>query len=101
MFSTAYENGTVNRGTVSEFTTERQYLKNVTPKTLAWYADAFKAFEGALESEAAIKRRIVELRTRGVQSAHPQAFLCGLLPEERWESLLLVQDPRAFHRQDH
>jgi hypothetical protein len=28
---------------------------NVTPKTLAWYEDAFKAFEGALESESSLK----------------------------------------------
>ena len=66
MFSTTYEKEAANRDTVSEFTTERKYLKNVTPKTLTWYGDAFKAFDSALESETAIKRRIVELRTRGI-----------------------------------
>ncbi|MGA2716633.1 MAG: hypothetical protein ABSG41_29885, partial [Bryobacteraceae bacterium] len=63
MFSTTYEKEAANRDTVSEFITERKYLKNVTPKTLTWYGDAFKAFDSALESETAIKRRIVELRT--------------------------------------
>jgi site-specific recombinase XerD len=68
MFSTTCEKEVVNRGTVSDFITERQYLKNVTPKTLAWYRDAFKAFDGALDSEVALKRRIVELRSRGISA---------------------------------
>ena len=66
MISTTCENRAANRGTVPEFITERKYLKNVTLKTLAWYGDAFKAFDGALESEAAIKGRIVKLWTRGI-----------------------------------
>ncbi len=65
MFSTTCENEAANRGTVSEFITERQYLKNVTPKTLTWYGDAFKAFQGALDSEVAIKNRIVKVRNQG------------------------------------
>jgi hypothetical protein len=62
--------------------TERRYLKNVTPKTLAWYEQSFKAFDGAIESEAAIKQRIVELhRCEWRNSWHPtwQAFL-----EAKW-----------------
>jgi len=34
--------------TPERFKQERKYLKNVTPKTLAWYDDSFKAFQGAL-----------------------------------------------------
>jgi site-specific recombinase XerD len=75
MISTTCENRAANRGTVSEFITERKYLKNVTPKTLAWYVDAFKAFDGALESEAAIKGRIVQLRTRGISSISVNSWL--------------------------
>jgi len=47
----------------------------VTPKTIAWYGDAFKAFDGALESEAAIKRRIMELRTRGISATSVNTWL--------------------------
>ena len=65
MKSTTCEEGNENRGTASEFITERRYLKNVTSKTLTWYEQSFKAFDSALDSEAAIKRRIMELRTRG------------------------------------
>jgi hypothetical protein len=68
MESTAYKEDTVNRGTASEFITERRYLRNVTPKTLARYQQSFKAFDRALESETAIKQRIVELRSRGVSA---------------------------------
>ena len=75
MESTTCKEADDNRGTVPDFITERRYLKNVTPKTLAWYADAFKAFDGALESEAAIKRRIVELRTRGVSAISVNSWL--------------------------
>ena len=44
MFTTTCREEVVNRGTVQQFITERQYLNNVTPKTVAWYGDAFKAF---------------------------------------------------------
>ena len=54
---------------------ERQYLKNVTPKTLSWYADAFKAFDSALDSDGAIKQRIVELRQRGVAASSVNSWL--------------------------
>ena len=66
MKSTACKEENTYRGTASEFIQERKYLKNVTPKTLAWYQTSFKAFGGALESEAAIKQRIIQLRDRGV-----------------------------------
>ena len=75
MFSTTCKEEAVNRGTVQQFITERQYLQNVTPKTLAWYGDSFKAFEGALASEAAIKGRIVELRTRGISATSVNTWL--------------------------
>src|SRR5450631_1938595 len=75
MESTSYEVRTGIRGTVSDFITERRYLKNVTLKTLAWYQDAFKAFSGTLDDEAAIKHRIVELRTRGVSAISVNSWL--------------------------
>jgi site-specific recombinase XerD len=85
MFSTTCENEAVNRGTVSEFITERQYLKNVTPKTLLWYQDAFKAFGGALDSEVALKRRIVELRTRGVSATSVNSWLRCINAYLKWQ----------------
>lgn len=75
MISITCENEALNRGTVSAFIQERKYLKNVTPKTLAWYGDAFKAFQGALDAETAIKRRIMELRSRGVSAVSVNSWL--------------------------
>jgi hypothetical protein len=47
--SITYIDTSSSRGTVSQFIEERRFLKNVAPK---WCQDAFKAFQGALESEA-------------------------------------------------
>jgi hypothetical protein len=38
------------RGTASNSITERRYLKNVTPKTILWYEQAFKSFTGSIDS---------------------------------------------------
>ncbi len=43
------------------FIQERKYLKAVTDKTLALYRDAFRAFEGAADSEPEIKHHLVAL----------------------------------------
>jgi hypothetical protein len=71
MFSITCENEALIRGTVSAFVQERKYLKNVTPKTLARYGGAFKAFEGALESETGLKQRIMESSTPGCAASTP------------------------------
>ena len=86
MISITCESKAANRGTVSEFIQERRYLKNVTPKTLAWYQDSFKAFNGALESEPDIKRRIVELRSRGVSAISVNSWLRCINAYLNWTS---------------
>ena len=48
--------------TTEQFIKERQFLKGVSDKTLQWYKSSFKAFEGALESKAAVIERIAELQ---------------------------------------
>lgn len=58
---------------VERFTKERQYLKGVTPSTLAWYRHSFQAFRPTLEREygsasefkAGVIQRIEELRAIG------------------------------------
>lgn len=61
--------------TTELFIQERKYLKAVTDKTLAWYKDSFKAFEGALDSTETIKVRIMELRKRGVKPVSVNTWL--------------------------
>jgi site-specific recombinase XerD len=58
-----------------KFIEERKYLKGVTDKTLAWYRDSFRAFHGALESEDQVKRRIVELRQRGLKPVSINTYM--------------------------
>jgi integrase/recombinase XerD len=74
MKSTTCEIEDVSRGTVCDFITERQFLKNVTPKTLAWYQDAFRAFQDCL-TEQTVKQRIVEMRMRGVSAISVNSWL--------------------------
>ncbi len=45
---------------------EKRFLENISPRTFTLYESSFKAFEGAIESLDEVKKRVVELRTRGV-----------------------------------
>ena len=58
-----------------QFIKERMYLKGVSPKTLVWYKDSFKAFNGALDSKSAIIDRIAVLRNRGVKAVSINTWL--------------------------
>ena len=60
---------------VDQFIPERKYLRAVSEKTLAWYGDSFKAFQGALDSEDQVNTRIVELRQRGVKPGSINTWL--------------------------
>jgi|ERR1017187_4975348 hypothetical protein len=58
---------------IERFTKERQYLKGVTPPTLAWYKYSLQAFGPVLQHEyetsqdlkAAVIQRIQELQVQG------------------------------------
>lgn len=67
-----------------QFITERHFLKNVTEKTLLWYQHSFKAFDGALDSKAAINARIAELRQRGVSATSVNTYLRCINAYLRW-----------------
>jgi len=63
------------RALVQQFISERKYLLNVTPKTIIWYGCGFKAFAGAVDSLEAAKRRVGELRERGISSITVNSYL--------------------------
>src|ERR1035441_3142885 len=69
-----YEFPTTSRGTAHEFIQERKYLKNVTAKTLTWYEQSFKSFDGC-ETQQQYRQRILELRERGVSSISVNTWL--------------------------
>jgi hypothetical protein len=67
-----------------EFIHERRYLKNLTPKTLAWYDQMFKVFNGALDSKQTINQRIVALRERGIAATSVNSWLTCINAFLRW-----------------
>lgn len=58
-----------------DFIKERTYLKGISPNTIAWYRDSFKAFQGATDSKPAIVQRIGELMQRGVKPVSINTYL--------------------------
>ena len=70
--------------TPEQFTQERKYLKNVTPRTLTWYRHSFKAFEGAIGNKAEIVERIAKMRERGINPISVNTYLRCINAYLRW-----------------
>ncbi len=87
-----------------QFVRERQYLHNVSPKTLAAYQWAWKAFEPALSgkaqpSKADVVERIAVLRTSGLSNVTVNTYVRSVNAFFHWLHLenhtpLLVKVPR-------
>jgi integrase/recombinase XerD len=69
---------------VEDFIRDRQYLKGVSPATVAWYRDSFRAFQGALDSKVLIVQRIEELMRRGVKPVSINTYLRAVNAYLRW-----------------
>lgn len=67
-----------------QFIKERTYLKGVSPNTLLWYRDSFKAFQDATDSKIAIVQRIGELMQRGVKPVSINTYLRCVNAYLRW-----------------
>lgn len=89
--------------TTEEFIKERRILKNVSPKTINWYNQSFKTFQGALDSKSTIIQRIAELRARGVQAVSVNSWLRCVNAYFRWLHLEygkeLIRIPRLKEEQ--
>jgi site-specific recombinase XerD len=72
---------------VEQFIRERSILKNVSPKTIAWYRDSFRAFDGAIDSRSAVIERIGTLRTRGVSAISVNTYLRCVNAFHRWANM--------------
>jgi integrase/recombinase XerD len=68
-----------------KFIQERKYLKAVSEKTLLWYKDSFRAFEGALDSTETINARVVELRMRCVKPVSVNTWLRCIKAYYLWQ----------------
>jgi integrase/recombinase XerD len=84
MKSTTCEQDSQKIPSVSDFIEERRWVKNVTAKTLQWYHQAFKQFDGALASKQTINQRIVALRERGIAAISVNSWLTGINAYLRW-----------------
>lgn len=69
---------------IQQFIQERRYFKNVTPKTVAWYRDSFRAFADAVENKATVNERITQLRDRGVSATSVNTYLRTINAFFRW-----------------
>jgi integrase/recombinase XerD len=71
-----------------EFIKSRQYLKNVTAKTVAWYRDSFRSFERfhpAIEySKQSLSSFVVGLRDSGVSPISCNTYCRALNAYLRW-----------------
>jgi hypothetical protein len=66
-----------------QFLAERQYLKNVTPKTLAWYVTSFQSYQKAqpataLPSKASLHAWVIALRERGLRPVSCNTYIKAL-----------------------
>src|SRR5260370_39846083 len=80
------------------------YFKNVSTKTTSWYRKSFHAFDGAMESKAAIGERIGQLRERGISVISVNTYLQCVNAFHRWahgEGHLreLIRIPKLKHDQ--
>jgi site-specific recombinase XerD len=71
----------------TDFIRERKYLHNVSPASIVWYEQAFKRFDGAIESREAVIMRISELRERGLSPVSVNVHLRVLNAYFRWLNL--------------
>ena len=99
-----------------QFLKERQYLKNVTRKTLIWYQTAFQAFARlvTVATPADLNRRVLQafvigLRQRGVAPVSCNTYAKALNSFFKWlhseghlPTLLMVyEDPRVCRTRRH
>ena len=69
---------------IEQFIRERMYFKNVTPKTVLWYRQSFRAFDGAMDGKTAIGERIIRLRDAGTSAISVNTYLRALNAFFRW-----------------
>jgi integrase/recombinase XerD len=69
---------------IEQFIQERTYFKNVSPRTVEWYRQGFRAFEGAIESKSTIGERIIRLRDARISAVTVNSYLRVVNAYHRW-----------------
>jgi integrase/recombinase XerD len=52
-----------------QFIRERQYLQNVSPRTIQWYREAFKWLDDEQPDQQALKMFVIRMRERGLKAS--------------------------------
>ena len=66
------------------FIKERKYFKNVSPATIVWYQQSFRAFSGAWGSKADLGQRIEELLNAGTSPISINTYLRCVRAFVKW-----------------
>jgi site-specific recombinase XerD len=67
-----------------DFIKERQYLTGVSSRTVEWYRNSFRQFEGALEAKSAVVERIKVLKDRGASHITINSYLRAVNAYLHW-----------------
>jgi integrase/recombinase XerD len=67
-----------------QFIRERQYLHNVSPRTIQWYGEAFKWLRIPEPDEATLKDCIVRMREKGLKARSCNSYICAINSYLNW-----------------
>jgi len=67
-----------------QFIRERQYLHNVSPRTIQWYNEAFKWLQNAEPDEAALTDCVVRMREKGLKARSCNSYICAINSYLNW-----------------
>jgi len=92
METTAKTNSNASIPSFADYTEDRKYLKNVSPQTLAWLGDVWKAFGPHLEPLLAsgdslnigLRTAITALLTKGLRPISVNSYLTGVRAYLNW-----------------
>lgn len=100
----------MDSGIIEQFIRERQYLKNVTPKTLIWYRTTFKHFADVLAEPFDLSRingKIADLMQQGIKPRSIASYLTCVRAYLKWrgsdikiQKLRLPKNIPVFFRED-
>lgn len=67
-----------------QFIRERQYLHNVSPRTIQWYNEAFKWLQSPNPDETALKACVVRMREKGLKARSCNSYICAINSYLNW-----------------
>jgi integrase/recombinase XerD len=69
-----------------QFIQERKYLRNVSPRTLEWYAESFRWLGNPAPDEAALKDFVMRMRAHGLRPVSCNSYISSVNTYLHWTS---------------